>query len=541
MTRLRSGLALLAVLVTGAAVVLPLVLVLRSPDVIDVLCGLTLLVCGLVVRGPGGREESGSLLLGASAAWSLPLLAVTAHPLINGLVLRTGLVHVALVGLACLVVLDRQRAPRTVLVAMIAVAGTALSGGIGGFSIVEPFSGAALIAAAGRSGGLGRLPALLLGGELVAAAFIRTIQGASVEGVLFPLHAVSVGGTAVLLAFFSRRPDYGDHEVPLDSAGLVELEASLSTVLGLSDLRLWFPDGHGGWLNARGTRAPGHIPDGDEVRDEDDLVALVSGLTTSLPPRLVTTLHLVRDHARLRQSVTDQIVELRASQRRLLVAGDHERRDLERQLHAGALARIEQILEVLCEARAGSDEALAPALSRASATRAALVAVGRGLDPLAGHASLTDALRSLAESSPVPVVLDLRADPSDDAVRRTLYFAVSEAIANTAKHGRGSTLRVLLKNQDDALVATLSDDGPGGADPAGSGLVGLADRARAVGGSINVVSPPGSGTTLTLRFTERDARAPSRTDTDIARTSLRRDTDVGVGELDRRGYDRMSS
>jgi hypothetical protein len=541
MTRLSSGLALLAVVVTGAAVALPLVLVLRSPEVIDVLCGLTLLVCGLVVRGPGGREQSGALLLGASAAWSLPLLAVTAYPFINGLVLRTGLVHVALVGLACLVVLDRERAPRTVLLAMVALAGTALSGGIGEFSVVEPFSGAALIAAAVGSGGLGRLPALLLGGELVAAAAIRAVQGSSVESVLFPLHAVCVGGAAVLLAFLSRRPDYGDHEVPLDSAGLAELEASLATVLGLSDLGLWFPDGHGEWLNATGTRAPGHIPDGDEVRDGDDLLALVSGLTTSLPPRLVTTLHLVRDHARLRQSVTDQIVELRASQRRLLVAGDHERRDLERQLHAGALARIEEVLDVLCVARAGSSDALAPALSRASATRAALVAVGRGLDPLAGHTSLTDALRSLAGSAPVPVVLDLRADPSDDAVRRTLYFAVSEAIANTAKHGRGSTLRVLLKNQDDVLVATLSDDGPGGADPAGSGLVGLADRARAVGGSINVVSPPGSGTTLILRFTERDTRAPSPADTNNSTTSHRTGADAGVDEPDRRGYDRVSS
>jgi signal transduction histidine kinase len=88
-----------------------------------------------------------------------------------------------------------------------------------------------------------------------------------------------------------------------------------------------------------------------------------------------------------------------------------------------------------------------------------------------------------------------------DQVEVAAYYAVSEALANAAKHARASAVQVEL-GADDAMVRlTVRDDGIGGADPAqGSGLVGLSDRIEAVGGTLDVTSPTGGGTTLLIEI-----------------------------------------
>jgi signal transduction histidine kinase len=58
-------------------------------------------------------------------------------------------------------------------------------------------------------------------------------------------------------------------------------------------------------------------------------------------------------------------------------------------------------------------------------------------------------------------------------------------------------VRVDVGATDDALRLLVRDDGVGGADPSrGSGLIGLSDRVAAVGGRIEITSPPGGGTSL---------------------------------------------
>jgi signal transduction histidine kinase len=81
------------------------------------------------------------------------------------------------------------------------------------------------------------------------------------------------------------------------------------------------------------------------------------------------------------------------------------------------------------------------------------------------------------------------------------YYAVSEALANAAKHAHASAVYVEL-GADDAMVRlTVRDDGIGGADPSrGSGLTGLRDRIEAVGGSLDVTSPVRGGTTLLIKI-----------------------------------------
>jgi signal transduction histidine kinase len=79
------------------------------------------------------------------------------------------------------------------------------------------------------------------------------------------------------------------------------------------------------------------------------------------------------------------------------------------------------------------------------------------------------------------------------------YYVVSEALTNAAKHAQASLIRVDVDDQDGMVRLAVTDDGVGGADPdQGSGLVGLRDRIEAVGGHIEIASPPGGGTSLVV-------------------------------------------
>jgi signal transduction histidine kinase len=81
------------------------------------------------------------------------------------------------------------------------------------------------------------------------------------------------------------------------------------------------------------------------------------------------------------------------------------------------------------------------------------------------------------------------------------YYIVSEAITNTAKHSGASVIDVAVATNGREVSLTVSDDGVGGADPErGSGLVGLRDRVEALGGTLEISSPPGRGTTLAMRM-----------------------------------------
>ena len=100
----------------------------------------------------------------------------------------------------------------------------------------------------------------------------------------------------------------------------------------------------------------------------------------------------------------------------------------------------------------------------------------------------------------MPVTVDTETeDRLPEAVEATAYFAVSEALQNVAKYANASAVVVTAERQNGSLVVRVSDDGVGGADPSkGSGLRGLLDRIDAVGGRLEVDSPPGEGTRLTV-------------------------------------------
>jgi signal transduction histidine kinase len=116
---------------------------------------------------------------------------------------------------------------------------------------------------------------------------------------------------------------------------------------------------------------------------------------------------------------------------------------------------------------------------------------------------LGSALQALAERAPLPVQVSAAGDRFPDIVEATIYFFVTEAVTNAARHSRASIVKIDVCVQDEELIVRVRDDGVGGVEAApsgGSGLVGLRDRVVAVGGRMTVSSPVGGGTTLVARL-----------------------------------------
>jgi signal transduction histidine kinase len=152
---------------------------------------------------------------------------------------------------------------------------------------------------------------------------------------------------------------------------------------------------------------------------------------------------------------------------------------------------------------AGADPELAALIESAGKeAQEALIELrelARGIHPaVLTETGLSGAIQALAERSPVPTTI--AAMPHGRfpaAIEATAYFVVCEALANVAKHSMASSAQVTIRKLPGRLVAEVSDDGAGGAQPeGGSGLRGLADRVASAGGVLRVDSRPGCGTRL---------------------------------------------
>jgi hypothetical protein len=240
------------------------------------------------------------------------------------------------------------------------------------------------------------------------------------------------------------------------------------------------------------------------VDDGATVAALVHDAATFADPALeraaVAAARTALENARLHGEVAARVEELEASARRLVTAGDAERRRLACAVEEQAERRLAGVATLLAD--------VAPALAQETAdTRVELGRFAAGLRPrrLAVE-GLPGALDDLAERAGIPV--DVRAPRGrfPGVVEATVFFVCSEALANVTKHAGAATVRLDVEERDGRLVAEIRDDGAGGADAAaGSGLRGLADRVEALGGTLAVVSARGAGTTVR---TEVPATAP---------------------------------
>jgi len=185
-------------------------------------------------------------------------------------------------------------------------------------------------------------------------------------------------------------------------------------------------------------------------------------------------------------------------------------RRIERDLHDGAQVRLAALAMTLGEikenlAQGGDDRTLALASAahqNAKDTLTELRDLARGIHPPVLDRGLGPALGILAATSalPVTVTADLAERPSP-AIEAMAYFCAAELLANAAKHSGAGQVAVGLREQGHGLLMSVTDDGPGGARLVpGGGLAGLLERVQTVDGRLEVHSPPGGPTTVTIEL-----------------------------------------
>ena len=277
-----------------------------------------------------------------------------------------------------------------------------------------------------------------------------------------------------------------------------DIEASRARVLGASadgtidevEYRVRRADGSYAWILSRFRKVAG-----------EDESLWVHGAAFD-----VTARHEAEELRRRLEAEHARAAALEESRVRIVEAGDEARRRLERDLHDGAQQRL--IVSLMTLRRAASETAdtsaapfLAQGIEHLEQGLAELRELARGIHPsqLSEH-GLAHAVGLLAERSPLPVEVDVLDERLPQSVETALYFTVAEGLTNVAKYADATRARVTVAVQDGDAHATIADDGRGGATATGgSGLRGLADRLEALGGSLEVESPPGGGTVLRAR------------------------------------------
>jgi signal transduction histidine kinase len=231
---------------------------------------------------------------------------------------------------------------------------------------------------------------------------------------------------------------------------------------------------------------------------------------------LARQIALALTNARLADELNIRLTELDASRQRLVTAEETARRRLERDLHDGAQQDLAALLTRIALARNQLgrcdldrvEQTLTTLQSDAEEALRNLRELVSGLHESAlADQGLAAAIEGRAAKLPIPVQVRVGPGVRDTRlaapVESTAYFTVCEALANTLKHSHASHAVVALSQQDGLLHINVADDGHG-FDPARvngttslTGLRGLRDRVSAIGGTLDIRSAPGQGTTLT--------------------------------------------
>jgi PAS domain S-box-containing protein len=222
---------------------------------------------------------------------------------------------------------------------------------------------------------------------------------------------------------------------------------------------------------------------------------------TGLPGEAAFTAH-VRD-------ITDRQRaehELIASRARLVTASNAARQRITRDLHDGAQQHLVaslinlQLAEQRWEsAPQRARELLGQAREDTRRGIEDLRELAAGLHPaVLTQYGLAPAVRSLADRFAIPVEIDVPGVRLPASIEASLYFFCSEALTNIVKHAQATRAWVRLEVAADRCVVEVRDDGIGGARPRSqtSGLLGLSDRLGAIGGTLDIISPPSGGTVL---------------------------------------------
>jgi PAS domain S-box-containing protein len=225
--------------------------------------------------------------------------------------------------------------------------------------------------------------------------------------------------------------------------------------------------------------------------------------------------------------------ELAASRARIVTASDETRRQIERDLHDGTQQRLVSLGLALRLAEASVPGELEETRTIIEGVASALNQVidelreiSRGIHPaILSEGGLGPALRTLARRSAIPVKLGVVVEHRlPEPIEVAAYYVVSEGLTNATKHANATRTDVEAAVRGNSLRLSIRDDGVGGANPArGSGLIGLRDRVEALGGSVELNSPSGQGTHITVLFPlDLDLTADGSRESRPARTPARR-------------------
>jgi signal transduction histidine kinase len=196
--------------------------------------------------------------------------------------------------------------------------------------------------------------------------------------------------------------------------------------------------------------------------------------------------------------------EVAASRARIVAATDEERRRVVRDLHDGAQQRLVHTVITLKMARQAMENQqdylsalVSEALEHAEQATDELRELAHGILPaVLIRGGLRAGVDALAARMPVPVEIDVVVGRLPAPVEATAYFIVAEALTNVAKYARAGLAVVTARIEDGTLAVQVRDDGVGGAQPDGSGLLGLADRLAALDGELRIESPLDGGTLI---------------------------------------------
>jgi PAS domain S-box-containing protein len=200
--------------------------------------------------------------------------------------------------------------------------------------------------------------------------------------------------------------------------------------------------------------------------------------------------------------------ELAASRARVITAGDDARRRVVRDLHDGAQQRLihttltlKLAQRALREDRDGVDELLTEALENAERATEELRELAHGILPsVLSRGGLRAAVVALAGRTSLPVEVDVTDERLAPDLEASAYFILAEAITNVVKHARATRATATASIEDGVLTLEVRDDGIGGADLEGHGLLGIADRVDALGGRMEIGRTSDGGTGLTVRL-----------------------------------------
>jgi len=260
----------------------------------------------------------------------------------------------------------------------------------------------------------------------------------------------------------------------------------------------------GGWSRLDGT--PVSTPSGFAFEAAGEIVAMVElGWKSRRARRRLSDVAqaawLPIEVSRLRLGLHDALSQAQESRTRLAVTTAEERRRLERDLHDRAQQRIvaaAMSLRLLQERLPDSASAeLASTIRELKETVTELRAIAHGVRPSQLDDGLEPALLAIKEACPLPVSVSVKEHVGvSDAQKLTAYLVINEAVVNVLKHAAASRIDVRVEPRLGRLAVEVRDDGIGGLS-ADTPLVSLRDRVLSIGGSLDIASPPGAGTTIT--------------------------------------------